>query len=156
MTLAHVPALDDLYDGLGERSVRLRFLSHRVPAGITKTIAQNLGSGAQVGVVATTPAGKIAGEAFCVDEGGGTSEMGITVADEFQEARLGTRLLEELARRAQVAGVDTFRAEVAADNTRCHALLKRHHFTAAGRAGTSMFFKAKVAEVLNPKPKSEL
>jgi acetyl coenzyme A synthetase (ADP forming)-like protein len=44
------------------------------------------------------------------------AEAAFSVADEFQRRGIGTRLLEQLARRAAAVGIESFLAEVLADN----------------------------------------
>jgi RimJ/RimL family protein N-acetyltransferase len=59
----------------------------------------------------------IAGEAL--------AEVAFAVADQWQNRCLGTRLAFLLAARARELGVDRFRANMLADNSRSVALMRR-------------------------------
>ena len=55
--------------------------------------------------------------------GSSTADVAVTVVDEWQRRGLGSILMDELIVRALRAGVETFVAEVAAENTGAHDFL---------------------------------
>lgn len=64
-------------------------------------------------------------------------ELGVTVADHWQNKGLGTLLLECLERAASRSGFEVLRAEVLPHNCRMQRLLRRHGFTCSGQPGDS-------------------
>jgi acetyltransferase len=56
---------------------------------------------------------------------GASAEVAIEVADEWQDRRVGTLLMERLAADARAAGIEQLHAFVDYDNTRSRALMRR-------------------------------
>src|SRR6266516_5236922 len=113
-------ALLAFFSGLSERSLYLRFHGIR---RLDNALAGQLvepdwrDRGVLVGVVADGAGERVVAVAEFVRLRDDTSaEVAFAVADELQGRGIGTRLLEQLARRAAEAGVERFVAEVLPDN----------------------------------------
>ncbi len=72
--------------------------------------------------------GRIIGNGSYDRVGSDTAEVAFVVADEFQGRGVATLLLEELARRAQEAGITAFVAEVLPENVRMLAVFRASGF----------------------------
>ncbi len=119
---ADVDAVVEFFSGLSERSFYQRF--HGAPQ-ISRRLAEPFldpdwnDRGSYAGVVAGAGGDErivaLAGYVRLRDPS--TAEVAFAVADELQGYGLGTRLLEQLARRARSAGIERFVAEVMPDNS---------------------------------------
>ena len=119
---ADVDEVLEFFSGLSERSFYQRF--HGAPQ-ISPRLAEPFvdpdwdDRGSYAGVVAGADGEErivaLAGYVRLRDPS--TAEVAFAVADELQGHGVGTRLLEELARRARSAGIERFVAEVMPDNS---------------------------------------
>ena len=119
---ADVDAVVEFFSGLSERSFYQRF--HGAPQ-ISRRLAEPFldpdwnDRGSYAGVVAGADGEErivaLAGYVRLRDPS--TAEVAFAVADELQGYGVGTRLLEQLARRARAAGIERFVAEVMPDNS---------------------------------------
>jgi len=109
-------ALDAFFRGLSERSLYLRFHGIR---RVDEVLVQHFlePDWRERGVLVGELEGRIVAVAEYMrlrDESG--AEAAFAVADEHQGRGIGTRLLEQLARRAAEAGIERFVAEVMPEN----------------------------------------
>ena len=120
-------AVMEVFEGLSERSRRLRFhtakprLTERELAALT-----SVGSSGREAVVAVEQStGRVVGIArFIADASDeAEAEVGYAVVDEWQHRGLGRRLIVELGRLADWQGVRRFRGLVVAGNAPALALL---------------------------------
>lgn len=116
-------AVQAVFDRLGARSRVLRFggaktvltrydLEHLARVDETHHVLVALSKGAPVGIARLV-------------RDGGSAEVAVEVADEWQGRRVGTLLMERLAADARAAGIDRLHAVVAPDNTASRALMRR-------------------------------
>jgi acetyl coenzyme A synthetase (ADP forming)-like protein len=118
---ADIPALVDFLRGLDPESRRLRFASvggdveERARRWAVKERPEDCSLVAETDAAGAT---RIIGNGsyLCVDSV--TAEAAFVVADDYQGRGVATLLLEELARRANEAGVTTFLAEVLPENAK--------------------------------------
>jgi GNAT superfamily N-acetyltransferase len=116
-------AVQAVFDHLGSRSRLLRF-------GGAKTVltSYDLDHLARVDgdhhVLVALVKGEPVGIARLVRDGG-TAEVAVEVADEWQGKRIGTLLMERLAADARAAGIQRLHAVVSPDNTASRALMRR-------------------------------
>jgi acetyl coenzyme A synthetase (ADP forming)-like protein len=117
---ADASAVLELFSGLSQESLYRRF--HGLPALDPRLVEPVLDPdwrerGALIGAIAGDGGERIVGLASYARLRDPTAaEVAFTVADDFQGRGVGTRLLEQLARRAGESGVERFVAEVLADN----------------------------------------
>ncbi len=118
---ADVPAMVEFLRGLDPESRRLRFASVGGDLAERARKWARLEDPRDCSLVAETEA---AGTTRIIGTGNylwlepGTAEAAFVVAEEFQGRGVATLLLEELARRANEAGITTFLAEVLIENAR--------------------------------------
>jgi RimJ/RimL family protein N-acetyltransferase len=120
------PALAELNRSLSKESRYMRYFSFRKELCERELERFTHPDGRLHGGVVAFADGRIVGHA-CFDrqkEGEREAEVGFEVADAFQGRGLGTLMLEELARRARVAGVATFTARVLPQNTASLAVFR--------------------------------
>jgi acetyl coenzyme A synthetase (ADP forming)-like protein len=109
-------ALVEFFEGLSERSLYLRFHGYRQ---IDQDLVEPLLApdwterGALVGCLGERI---VAVASYARTARGGAAEMAFAVADSEQARGIGTRLLEQLARRARANGITRFVADVLASN----------------------------------------
>ncbi len=109
-----------LFSSLSEESLYRRF--HGLPAVDPRLVEPVLDPdwrerGALIGAIAEDGGERVVGLASYARLRDPTAaEVAFTVADDFQGRGVGTRLLEQLARRAGESGVERFVAEVLAEN----------------------------------------
>jgi acetate---CoA ligase (ADP-forming) len=109
--------LVEFFASLSNRSRYLRF--HGIRRADGEVVGQFLDDGRDVGSLIGMLEGQIVALASFVRlEGGETAEMAFAVSDDEQGRGIGTRLLEQLAIRAQRMGIERFVADVMADNRR--------------------------------------
>lgn len=117
----------DVFDGLSERSRRLRFLGSK-PRLLESDVAQlvDVGCCGREAVVAVEQeTGRTVGIArFVRDEGAPEAEIAFEVVDEWQGRGLGKLLLAELRALALAQGILRFRALVAHGNQPAFALVR--------------------------------
>jgi acetyl coenzyme A synthetase (ADP forming)-like protein len=114
-------ALVDFFAALSQRSLYLRF--HGLPAVGPELVEQLLQPdwaerGALVGTVAGGDGRErvVAVANYVRLRDPAVAEAAFAVADAYQRRGIGTRLVEQLARRAAAVGIERFVAEVLADN----------------------------------------
>jgi acetyl coenzyme A synthetase (ADP forming)-like protein len=113
-------ALLDFFSGLSPRSLYLRF--HGMPSIRPELVERVLEPdwterGALLGTFAEDGDEHVVAVASYERLRDPTvAEAAFSVADEYQRHGIGTRLLEQLARRAAAVGIESFLAEVLADN----------------------------------------
>jgi acetate---CoA ligase (ADP-forming) len=121
--VADIEAVLDFFAALSQRSLYQRF--HGAPH-IGRQLAEAFvdpdwqDRGSYAGVVAGTTEGSeriVALANYVRLRDATTAEVAFAVADELQGHGVGTRLLEQLARRAHDVGIERFVAEVMADNS---------------------------------------
>ena len=118
---ADVPALVEFLEGLDPESRRLRFasvggdLAERARKWATLEDERDCSLVAETEIAGTT---RIIGNGNYLWLEPGTAEAAFVVAEEHQGRGVATLLLEELARRANAAGITTFLAEVLIENAR--------------------------------------
>jgi RimJ/RimL family protein N-acetyltransferase len=118
-----------VFDGLSERSRRLRFLGSK-PRLREQEVAHlvDVGCCGREAVVAVDPAtGRSIGIARYVRQGesGTTAEVAFEVIDDWQGRGVGRRLAEELGALAAVEGIRRLTAAIAPDNPAAMALMRR-------------------------------
>jgi acetate---CoA ligase (ADP-forming) len=117
---ADAAAVLQLFSGLSQESLYRRF--HGLPTVDPRLVAPVLDPdwrerGSLIGAIAGDGGERVVGLASYARLRDPTAaEVAFTVADDFQGRGVGTRLLEQLARRAGKSGVERFVAEVLADN----------------------------------------
>jgi RimJ/RimL family protein N-acetyltransferase len=119
----------DVFEGLGERSRRLRFLGPKpVLARHEVDHLVDVGCCGREAVAAVeVSTGRTVGIARFVREGEGstTAEVAFEVVDAWHGRGVGARLASELGRLARSAGITHLRATVAHGNAPALALLRR-------------------------------
>jgi acetyl coenzyme A synthetase (ADP forming)-like protein len=117
---ADAEALIEFFSALSERSLYLRF--HGFPALGPKLVEQLLAPdwserGALLGTSTEDGRERVVAVASYVRlRDRGLAEAAFAVADAYQRRGIGTRLVEQLARRAAEQGIERFLAEVLAEN----------------------------------------
>lgn len=114
-TEADVPAVVDLYASLSKQSARMRFFGS-MPSESLEAAAALAGDHSDAVSVLALVEGQVVGEARYVVHGDGVHELGIAVADRFQQRGVGRRLLDRLRQEAAARGVEALRATVRIDN----------------------------------------
>jgi acetyl coenzyme A synthetase (ADP forming)-like protein len=132
---ADEPALVAFLQGLARESRRMRF------AGIVTDLdgqARRWAAPADAGdcslVAETGIADRIIAHASYDRVGPDSAEVAFIVADDFQGRGIATLLLEDLAERAQEAGIATFCAEILPENGRMFEVLRESGFPTRLRA----------------------
>ncbi|HVY32259.1 MAG TPA: GNAT family N-acetyltransferase [Polyangiaceae bacterium] len=128
-------ALQDLLYRLSDESAFLRFFGHPVTHPHREVLR----------LVELDPTASVAFVARLVDSDellgiaradgipyGRCAEIGVTVADAWQNRGIGAALLERLTEACRAMGFETLLAEVLPANGRMQRLLRRHDFTCSG------------------------
>jgi acetyl coenzyme A synthetase (ADP forming)-like protein len=130
-TAGDVGALVAFFSGLSERSLYLRFHGiRRVDRALVEHFVDP--DWQEQGVLVGELGGSIVAVAEYMrlrDES--SAEVAFSVADELQGRGIGTRLLEQLASRAAAAGIESFVAEVLAENRQMLSVFQRAGFEIA-------------------------
>jgi RimJ/RimL family protein N-acetyltransferase len=116
-----------VFEGLSERSRRLRFLGPKPRLGESE-LAQlvDVGCCGREAVVAADPlTGDAVGIARYVRTGADTAEVAFEVTDDWQGRGVGRRLALELAAVAAADGIRRLSASIAVDNPAALAVMKR-------------------------------
>lgn len=113
-TESDVPAIIDLYASLSEESTVMRFFGS-MPRSSLEAAAAIGGAEDAVSVLALV-GGRVVGEARYLTHGDAEHELAVAVADDFQHAGVGRRLLDVLRRDAAAHGIDSLRAVVRVSN----------------------------------------
>ncbi len=121
------PNLSDLYVSLSPESRRRRFLG--LVAQDERALADRFTEHAGEGLVAilaeASPRdGLIVGHATVQQDGPGTAEVALAVADEFQGMGIGGQLMEATTSHARQLGMHRLNALMYADNTPMRRLLR--------------------------------
>jgi GNAT superfamily N-acetyltransferase len=151
VTLRHIrpvdaPLLLEFYAELSLEARRNRFFhTHRVTTEDCEHMAAVEGDGG-VALVAVVEGAGIVADARCVrgrpdDTTTATeqaADFAIAIRDDYQQAGLGTLLLDQLLLAAASAGITTLVAEILGSNIGMRRLLSKREFAIADRDGSSM------------------
>jgi len=111
--------LREFFAALDSRSQAFRFFCGGVDLSQAAHEMARAGDGKRYGLLASRqPGGPVLGHGLYIALGDGRAEVAFAVAHDLQGRGLGTILLEDLAAVAADAGIDTFIAEVLAQNHR--------------------------------------
>ena len=116
-----------VFEGLSERSRRLRFLGPKPRLRETELAhLVDVGCCGREAIVATDPAtGRAVGIARYVEISSDTAEVAFEVVDDWQGRGVGRRLMQALAELAAGHGISRLSASIAVDNPAALALMKR-------------------------------
>lgn len=121
------PNLSDFYATLSSESRRRRFLGHvaRDDRALADRFTGHTGESLVAILAEASPRdGLIVGHATVQQDGPGTAEIALAVADEFQGMGVGGRLMEAAASHARQLGMHGLNALMYADNTPMRRLLR--------------------------------
>jgi ribosomal protein S18 acetylase RimI-like enzyme len=136
---ADAPAIRDFIGGLSVRTQFLRFFASVAPP--SSSLLQRLcGADGSSDVVIAIRRGSVIGHAMAVDRAGGdgvrTSDIGLVVADRWQQRGVGSALLRSVVARAAARGVGVLVMDVLPGNRQMLAMIAlrwpdaRHEFSA--------------------------
>ena len=129
---------------LSDESRRRRFLGPKPRlSGRELTYLTEVDHVSHTALLAVDDDGRMIGEARYATSAPGdvTAEMAITVADEWQDRGVGTRLATRLIEAARANGMTRLTALTLWDNTAAMALLHRLGFLRAGYDGNAVEFE---------------
>lgn len=133
-------ALQELLYRLSDESTFLRFFAHRAthPQREVLGLVELSGDCCAAFVAESTETEELLGIARAdLDPRSGAAELGLTVADSWQDKGIGALLLEALEGASRTLGFRALVAEVLPANGRMQRLLRRHGFTCSGEPGAS-------------------
>ena len=83
------------------------------------------------------------GEArYVVDDGGTSAEFAIAVADDWQTAGIGSRLLRLLEEAARAAGIARFTGDVLGSNCRAQDFMRQRGYVLRSNPGEALLMRA--------------
>jgi acetyltransferase len=150
---ADAPAIQALVRSLLPRTRYLRFFSgvqELSPAWLERFTRADPKGDFSLVAVARDSGAVVAMAQYAVDSFPRSADVAVVVADAWQGAGLGTRLIRRLISIASSAGIERFEAEVLAENRTMLALLNAMGFRVRRDPGSAMFHHASIALVTSP------
>jgi N-acetylglutamate synthase-like GNAT family acetyltransferase len=108
-------ALTEFADSLSEESISFRFFGSALDHDLLR---KELMPGPTSYVLLAMRDGRVIGHAAYYRSGGNMAEIGLVILDSFQGKGLGTKMLERIARTANLDGLSVFDTIISHDNLR--------------------------------------